>query len=250
MPSLRRGDRNLKIFLAGGGYMPDNFYNFYRLESYLTAKQKRMPYNRYKDFILDSGIFSYLNGKDTKNVDWEKYVAEYADFVRENQIKNYVEVDVDRIVGYDIVKKLREMLEKKVGWKSMPVWHINRGYDDWEETIKEYNYVCFGAFLTDNLKKEKFPMIKKFLDDANKNNCKVHGLGFTSMEWLKKLKFYSVDSSSWSTGNRFGTVYKFEKDRLLTFPKKANTRITNQKLLGHHNFYEWVKFSQYADIKL
>lgn len=240
----------MKVFLAGGGYMPKNFYDFYRLESYLSAKQKTMEYGRYKDFILDSGLFTYLNGKDAAKIDWEKYATEYAEFVRNNNIKNYVELDADKIIGLDNVERLRQILEKKVGYKSMPVWHMNRGYDKWLEIVRDYDYVCFGAFLTDGLKENKYHMVKRFIQDAEKNSCKVHGLGFTSMKWLKKLHFYSVDSSSWSTGNRFGTVFLFNGKELTTIKKEENKRIINQKALGEHNFYEWVKFSQYADLRL
>ena len=140
------------------------------------------------------------------------------------------------------------ILEKRVGWKSIPVWHTNRGYDKWLEIVKDYDYVCFGSFLTDGCKRSKYPLIAKFLSDASKQNCKVHGLGFTSMEFLKKLKFYSVDSSSWTAGNRFGITYLFKKNTLQLQTKKPNTRVKNQRALAHHNFFEWVKFSKYADI--
>ena len=80
-------------------------FDFYRLDSFLTIVPDEQP-SRYRDFILDSGIFSYLNGKDTANVDWEKYVDGYAKFVLEKRIKNYVEVDVDKIVGMNTKKQV------------------------------------------------------------------------------------------------------------------------------------------------
>lgn len=240
----------MKVFLAGTGYLVKGFFDFYRLESYLTAVKNPQKYTKYKDFILDSGLFSYLNGADASAVDWEEYVDKYADFVRENCIKNYVEVDADRLIGLREVERLRERLIKRVGWKPMPVWHINRGYDEWLRECRDFSYVCFGAFLTDGLPEKKYPMIRKFLEDAEKNNCKVHGLGFTSMKYLNKLKFYSVDSSSWTTGNRFGTVYCFDGKKLVSNTRPTGKRIANQKKLGEHNFMEWVKFSQYADLNL
>lgn len=244
----------MKVFLAGYGGKPwikDNFYNFYRLESYLDAsKSKETDYSKYKDFILDSGLFTYLNGKDSSRIDWEKYVVQYADFVKEYKIKNYVEVDADKIIGLENVERLRVLLEKRVGWKSIPVWHTNRGYDEWLKECKEYSYVCFGAFLTDGIAEKKYSLIEKFLQDAEKENCKVHGLGFTSMKYLKKLKFYSVDSSSWIAGNRYGTLFKFNGDSIISLTKPKNKRMIDPQKQGIHNFYEWVKFSQYADIKL
>ena len=74
--------------------------------------------------------------------------------------------DIESVIGLEETEKLRKRLEKRVGWKSIPVWHMNRGYDKWIEICKEYDYVCFGAFLTDGLKESKFYMIEQFLNDA------------------------------------------------------------------------------------
>ena len=67
-----------------------------------------------------------------------------------------MEVDIDTVIGYDNVVLLTKKLEKIVGWQSLPVWHMNRSYDDWLRICKDYSYVCFGAFITDNLKANKF----------------------------------------------------------------------------------------------
>lgn len=243
----------MKIFLAGTGGLPfleEKFYDFNRLASYEYLKKdarEKLVLNNYNDFILDSGIFSFLNGKNAKNVDWEKYMFEYAEFVKKYEIKNYVEIDIDKMVGLAEVEKLREKLNKKVGWKCIPVWHMNRGYDKWLEICRDYDYVCFGAFLTDGLEKSKFHMIQQFLEDAKKENCKVHGLGFTNFEWLKKLKFYSVDSSSWTVGNRFGSICQFQRDRIKAITRPEGTKIKDHHKLGWHNFNEWVKFSKWAE---
>ena len=247
----------MKIYLAGHGtrhahWVVDKFYDFYRLQSYyyINEKEKNLS-SKYKDFILDSGVFSYLTSKkeQAKTLDWDKYIYDYAKYVKENHIQNYVEVDIDTVIGVDEVQKLTNKLEKLVGWKPMPVWHLNRGYDNWLKLCKDYEYICFGAFLTDNLSSKKFPMINKFLYDAAKQKTKVHGLGFTPMLLLPKYKFYSVDSTTWSAGHRFGEVHKFtgsivEKNR---FQKR---RIKDPYALSKYNFYEWVKYSEYADINL
>ena len=243
----------MRVFLAGSGQKPwenINFFNFYRLSSYEYLKKDSKEIKllkNFKDFILDSGIFSFLNGKDTKNVDWEKYMNDYADFVRENKIKNYVEMDIESLIGLEETEKLRARLEKRVGWKCIPVWHMNRGYDKWLEICKDYDYVCFGAFLTDGLKESKFHMIEQFLKDAKKYNCKVHGLGFTNFKWLPKLHFYSVDSSSWTVGNRFGSIEKFEDNKIKHIKRPVGTSIKEHDKLAWHNFKEWVKYQKWAD---
>lgn len=240
----------MKVYLAGDNgchWIKDNFFDFYRLESYLSIGNRKNHIAKYKDFILDSGIFSFLNGKDTSKVDWEKYTIDYADFVKMHSIKNYVEIDIDKMVGLDNVEKLRQILNKRVGWKCLPVWHMNRGYDKWLEICRDYDYICFGAFLTDGLKENKYNCILKFLADAKKENCKVHGLGFTNFKWLKVLKFYSVDSSSWTVGNRFGSLSKFTGDKIINIHRPKDTRLVHKSSLANHNFQEWIKYVEYAD---
>ena len=94
------------------------------------------------------------------------------------------------------------------------------------------------SFLTDGLKESKFHMIEKFLNDAKKENCKVHGLGFTNFKWLPKLHFYSVDSSSWTIGNRFGSIEKFEDNKIKHLKRPEGTRIKEHDKLACHNFKE------------
>jgi len=245
----------MKIYLAGHGtrhahWVVDKFYDFYRLQSYFYINEKETKlHSKYKDFILDSGVFSYLTSKkeQAKKLDWDKYIYDYGNYVRKNKIRNYVEVDIDTVIGYDNVVLLTKKLEKIVGWQSLPVWHMNRSYEDWLRICKDYSYICFGAFITDNLKANKFPMIKKFLKDASKENCKVHGLGFTQTKLLKDYPFYSVDSTTWSAGHRFGELHNFNIDTILRF-KYPKRRIKDPYKLSRHNFYEWVKYSEYADI--
>lgn len=246
------------IYLAGDGnsvWQLNNFYDFHRLDSYLSVRKNKNFFHevhRYKSFILDSGCFTFLKNKAKANIDWEKYVHEYADFVKKNQIKYYVQVDVDTIIGLDLVEKLTVRLEKLVGYQCMPVWHMNRGYDKWLEICKDYKYICFGAFLTDNLKMSNYGKVNKFIYDARIQGTRVHGLGMTSRIWLPKLNFYSVDSSSWTFGARAGTLYKFENNEIKTFTDKPNGKRMSKNgwlALGWHNMKEWIKYQKYMETK-
>ena len=78
-----------------------------------------------RDFLCDSGLFTFVN--TGVKVDLERYADQYADFVRENNIKDYIELDVDEIKGVAWTRKLRDRIEKRVGWQSIPVFHVVRG---------------------------------------------------------------------------------------------------------------------------
>ena len=197
----------MKIFLAGKPRYPKhhNRFDYYRLDSFHYMKNAAdVP--RYKDFILDSGVFTFLNQKKAA-IDWYAYADKYAAFIVANNIENYVEIDVDCYLGLEAVEKLRAYLEKRVGWKSMPVWHLNRGWDKWTEICKSHEYICFGAFITDGLKPSQYKILPQFLSEAKKHGTRVHGLGFTDMKGLVKYKFDSVDSSTWTMGCRVGMVF-------------------------------------------
>jgi hypothetical protein len=66
---------------------------------------------------------------------------------------------------------------------------------------------------------------------------------------MEKYKFYSVDSTSWLSGNKFGAVYLFNGKTMKKQLKKPGQRVKTKEV-AKHNFKEWVKFSQYAENNL
>lgn len=240
----------MKIFLAGSGYvnmwLDENFTNFYRLESYhYISNQERKRVTEYKDFILDSGAFTYLNGADG-NINWDKYVENYAAFINKYGVKNFIELDIDPIVGIKEVERLRSKLEQLTDKKSIPVWHKSRGKDYWLKMVREYNYVAIGGIVTREIKPSEYKYFHWLLAEAKKQNCKVHGLGFTNLKGLEEYDFYSVDSTSWLSGNRFGSIYKFNGKTLLKFDKPVGMRVKTNET-AQNNFYEWVKFANHKE---
>lgn len=240
----------MKIFLAGSGHvnmwLDENFTNFYRLESYHNiSNQERKRVTEYKDFILDSGAFTYLNGADG-NINWDKYVENYAAFINKYSVKNFIELDIDPIVGIKEVERLRNKLEQLTNKKSIPVWHKSRGKDYWLKIVREYNYVAIGGIVTREIKPSEYKYFHWLLAEAKKQNCKVHGLGFTNLKGLEEYDFYSVDSTSWLSGNRFGSIYKFNGKTLLKFDKPVGMRVKTNET-AQNNFYEWVKFANHKE---
>lgn len=198
-------------------------------------------------FLLDSGAFTFMNSeKDKSKVNFDEYLTKYINFINNNNVKYFFELDIDSIVGYDEVLKLRERLERETRKKCIPVWHKSRGLDEWVKLTKEYDYIAIGGIVTKEIKRTEYKYFTKLLKIAKENNCKVHGLGFTNLKGLEKYKFYSVDSTSWTTGNRFGSVYKFDGRTMVKYHKQEGQRLSNAREVAIHNFNEWVKFQKYA----
>ena len=76
----------------------------------------------FKDFMLDSGAFSFMNSESVA-IDWDKYLEDYAAFIKTNRVEKFFELDIDVIVGYDKVKEYRLRLEGLTCRPSIPVWH-------------------------------------------------------------------------------------------------------------------------------
>ena len=201
------------------------------------------------DFLLDSGAFTFMTNAKQAKIDWEEYIKKYADFINRNKIKNYFELDVDNIVGYDKVKEYRKKIERLTGTPVIPVWHKSRGKEEFLKMCDEYDYVAIGGIVTKEITKDQYPFFTWFINEAHKRGCKIHGLGFTSLDGILKYKFDTVDSTAWTTGNRFGYIYKFNGKTMTKIDVPRGKRL-NGRLAAINNFSEWIRFQQYADKNL
>ena len=87
--------------------------------------------------------------------------------------------------------------------------------------------------------------MKKLVAYANSKGVKVHGLGFTG-QGVEKYGFYSVDSTSWNTISRFGTLYQFKGDKVVNV-SPSNKKINKLKYEDGevNNVQEWIKYQNY-----
>lgn len=200
-------------------------------------------------FMLDSGAFTFMTSHKG-NVDWNDYLKRYADFVNENDVKLFFELDIDSIVGYERVLEMRKWLEAATGKKPIPVWHKSRGKEEFLKMCDEYDYVAIGGIVSKEITRQEYKYFPWFINEAHKRGAKIHGLGFTNLEGIRKYHFDSVDSTSWTTGNRFGSVYRFNGKTMEKFDKKAGQRLADSRAVAVNNFNEWVKFQRYAKTNL
>jgi len=220
----------------------------YVLESFFYFKEWQKNYIKgTKDFLLDSGAFTFM--QNAKNVDWNEYINRYAKFIVNNDIENFFELDIDSVVGYKEVLAYRKRLEKLTGRPCIPVWHKTRGIEEFKKMCENYHYVAIGGIVTKEIKRKEYEIFPSLIKEAHCCNCKIHGLGFTGVNLLKKYHFDSVDSTSWTSGGRFGTLYKFKSGELLVFQKPKGKRCIKEKA-DRHNLREWIKFQKYAERNL
>lgn len=186
-----------------------NLMSFY----YIKGKRKLAEEIRDKSelIMIDSGAHSFQKG--TK-VNWEEYTRQYAQFIKEFDRPNvvgYFEMDVDNIIGYDKVLELRAILES-VSDKIIPVWHKNRGLDEFKKMCQDYagKVVAITGFKNEDIKDHQYLMFLKY---ARKYHCKVHCLGMTRKKILDEVPFDYVDSSSWRQDGIYGRIGNRKIDR-------------------------------------
>lgn len=200
--------------------------------------------NKEDRLILDSGAFTFLNSDSKMNMD--EYLDEYIKFINKYDIKRFAELDIDPIIGYEKTMLMRERLERETGKKCLPVWHKSRGIQAFKDDVDKYPYISIGGIVTKEFKRKEYPIFKKLTLYANARGVKVHGLGFTGKDCYK-YGFYSVDSTSWTSGGRFAITHKFIENELKTIPKPKNTRMKNRLNIDTHNFLEWIKYQRYVE---
>lgn len=180
-----------------------NLMSYYYLRSKDPAViQKVMDHSELIE--IDSGAHSFQKGK---KVDWDKYTDEYAQWIKENdcdKIIGYFEMDVDNVIGYEKVLELRKKLEA-VSDKIIPVWHKNRGIEDFKKMCQDYagKIVAITGFKNEDIRDDQY---LDFLKYAWSYGCEVHCLGMTRKKILDKVPFDYTDSSSWRQGVLYGRL--------------------------------------------
>lgn len=217
------------------------------LESFYYANEDTetlIPY--FGDFLLDSGAFTFMSNQNRTDVNFDEYLERYAAFVKKNKVEKFFELDLDSVVGYPKVLQMRKKLEALTGRQCIPVWHLSRGKEEFLKMCDEYPYVAIGGIVSKEITPDMYKYFPWFIREAHKHHAKIHGLGFTQLKGLTQYHFDSVDSTAWTTGNRFGYVYKFNGTTMKKVDAPPGHKLADSRKVALFNFTEWVKFQRYA----
>ena len=148
----------MRLYLAGLEAFAGNRNNNYKL--YLNNDTKVLTSFYYcndiiiqdlirqvgvDNILVDSGAFTFrMNG--LKGEDIDSYTKRYIEFINKYNIKYFFEMDIDMCKD-DLgkVKQLRGLIEKETGKKTIPVWHMSRGINEWKELVDQYDYIAIGG---------------------------------------------------------------------------------------------------------
>jgi hypothetical protein len=221
----------------------------YILISYFHLRKNEKIFNKLRlicdEMLIDSGAHSFQKGF---KVDFYEFTKEYAQWIIENdcdQMTGYFEMDIDNLIGYDEVKKLRAILEAAHPTKIIPVWHATRGVEEFEKMCEEYagRIVAISAIRNKDISDDQYMM---FLKTAKKYGCKVHALGMTRTNLLNKVPFDYTDSSTWKQTGNYGGFAKFTGCKMKVVSAAGGLKTY---YLDFHNLKEFMKMQQYFEAK-
>ena len=159
----------------------------------------------YPNVFADSGAYSaYSMGG---SVD----VAAYAEWL--HRWRKWFTVYANLDVKGDVEAGLRHQayLESR-GLTPLPVFHGGEPWSVLQDMIATYPYIALGG-IAGGAAPAHSPSVMRFLIHAFRlaeHRSVFHGFGITNWEVLKAFRWYSVDSSSWGSGFRFGHVPLFD----------------------------------------
>lgn len=237
----------MKLCIAGTSGEQDNLpmikKSKYILESFYYFKEWQAQLISSCDmFVVDSGAFTFMNAKSGGSHDYKEYIRRYIDFVNKYNIKHFMELDIDNIIGVKKTLELRKQLERETGKQCIPVFHKTRGLDAYIELCQEYDYIAIGTIYE---YKQSPDVLKQLVSIARKHGTKVHGLGFT-IPYCEEFGFYSVDSTTWNVGAKYGNICRFN-GKHMTQEHKDGTRCINLEGLKKYNLTEWLKYQSYLE---
>jgi hypothetical protein len=181
-------------------------YWYYKDTDIDALVQKYFPDNP-PEIFADSGAFSAMTQGGKVNL------REYAQWLKKwkHHFSTYANLDVikDPIHTWENQLKLEDL-----DLSPLPVFHVLEDWEYLERYIENYSYIALGVAGMQQRKKAIMGWITQCFKRAG-DTCVFHGFGLTSLEVIKTFPWYSVDSSSWGAGFRFGIVPLFHDGKLL-----------------------------------
>jgi hypothetical protein len=164
---------------------------------------------REASFFADSGAHSARTLGITIEVD------DYAAWLHKWHGCFTVYANLDVIFGPAATWTNQRRLEDDHGLHPMPVFHTGEPFSVLDRYLEAgYTYIALGKLLG-NPWNRLAPWIDKAFKMAE-GKAVFHGFGLTAWQAIREFPFFSVDSSSWGSPYRFGTVRLFHRGRWTT----------------------------------
>lgn len=209
-------DFNIKELLVSYFYIKKSFSSYDEILKRLKASGGI--------FMTDSGAFSFMgleHGDEAYSPEyWIPYIEEYVSWLYAHKDYVYVaaNMDLDKIVGREVVREWNEKYFEPLQ-KYMEIVYVAHETDgdpkaeaQFTEYCRKYDYVGVNRALKKNA--------NMYCNIANKYNTRIHGFAWTEIALLKRYPFFSVDSTTWLSGVRYGSTYDYDGKNCRTYDSK------------------------------
>jgi hypothetical protein len=224
-------DRKLRdgLYRIGVRHILLSFYYFKKFMRKRSPAEISDDIGRFDFVLLDSGGFTFMQalkeGRDTN-----MGIREYADLYHsELERKGHIftacaELDVHEEFSQQEMEDVKDRLTA-AGIPMMPVMH-GQSVGELEDLgwFDKYPYMAVGSALLWGRKVA--PELKEYIKKAKEVGTLLHGFGITTVDAIRTMPFYSVDSTTWMGGTRYGNTMIFQNGRLryYDFHKKSVRR--------------------------
>ena len=211
--------RPLSIFYSGVEYESylDILYNL-GIRNFLMSYEylKGKGYGQIKKYpdmhlFIDSGAYTYITNPEFESYtveQWEEQIHEYLNWARKHkdQIFAIADLDLQYLVGnekvYEWRKKYFEPFMLETGIPVCFIYH-EEGLDYWDYMCQRYPYVGISLNVDGNV--DETELRNKF-KIAEKHNTLIQGMASTRTGMLTQYPFYTVDSTTWNVGLKYGEI--------------------------------------------
>ena len=273
-----------RVLLAGGEseFLMDTLKlckaRFILVSYYYISHKWRGDISELKDYfknfefvLIDSGAFTLFSKPGLTYDMIQDYAYKYAYFLEQvrDSVSAGVELDLYEIPAVGLKShRIRTDILEKSGVPIVPVYHgdaipVNKQYRvDWVEFCKNYKYVGIASGMV----LKGLSHVTSCVSEAKKHGALVHGFGITRQDYLRQARFYTADSTAWTNGQRFGTTYVFENNKLRIYDNKHKQSARNRhrarwlregfdltglekdatKPFTELNCHEWARFQEYV----
>lgn len=265
--------RPLSIFYSGVEYESylDILYNL-GIRNFLMSYEylKGKGYSQLKKYpdmhlFIDSGAYTYINNPEFKDYtveQWETQIHEYLNWARKNKdsIFAIADLDLQYLVGeekvYEWRKKYFEPFMLETGIPVCFIYH-EEGEAQWEYMCKRYPYIGISLNVDGNI--DEADLANKF-KVAEKYNTLIQGMASTRTGMLTRFPFYTVDSTTWNVGLKYGEISVWNGSKMIRakkteFDTKAFPLIANYDmsfdfdLIREEDKTEMIRVNAYAFVQ-
>lgn len=226
---------------AGVNYILDTFYEikqmgFEKRLSHLALMDKK------KHAIVDSGLFTLMFGAKKGTPMSEQFIIDWQnDYAKTINASTYrhsiVECDVQKVLSPEFAWEMRRKFKTQVKNQIINVYHLEDENPDKLIDYADYIAVSIPELRFNVSRQERFRITEYISKKATMKGKKVHLLGCTEKEMMKKFSYsYSCDSTSWISGGRYNN-HQCETFGKLTLKQMLNNRLNEFSAPSQSNAY-------------